>query len=146
MQLEGNFLKGESFREHSDTDVKNFQAKVQWLLSDTQELQAFIQRYEADTQMPGALSPEDYQQDREQSKRQYDEYQGESTRWSVKYIHDLAFADSAELELLTFGHQSERFSSGALIVLVGTGLIPLCRPLIFVPHLANLLCMVSSRN
>nr|WP_243977281.1 TonB-dependent siderophore receptor [Vibrio natriegens] len=109
LQLEGNFLKGESFREHSDTDVKNFQAKVQWLLTNTQELQAFIQRYEADTQMPGALSPEDYQQDREQSKRQYDEYQGESTRWSVKYIHDLAFADSAELELLTFGHQSERF-------------------------------------
>lgn len=61
LQVEGNFLKGESFREHSDTDVKNFQAKLQWLLSDTQELQAFVQRYDADTQMPGALSPEDYE-------------------------------------------------------------------------------------
>ncbi|MEF1338755.1 TonB-dependent siderophore receptor, partial [Vibrio rotiferianus] len=109
IQLEGNFLKGESFREHSDTDVKNFQAKVQWLLSDTQELQAFIQRYDADTQMPGALSPEDYKKDRTQSKRPYDEYQGKSTRWSVKYLHDLNIADSAELEVLTFGHNSERF-------------------------------------
>ncbi|CAH1563068.1 TonB-dependent receptor family protein [Vibrio rotiferianus] len=109
IQLEGNFLKGESFREHSDTDVKNFQAKAQWLLSDTQELQAFIQRYDADTQMPGALSPEDYKKDRTQSKRPYDEYQGKSTRWSVKYLHDLNIADSAELEVLTFGHNSERF-------------------------------------
>ncbi|WP_010453823.1 TonB-dependent receptor family protein [Vibrio rotiferianus] len=109
IQVEGNFLKGESFREHSDTDVKNFQAKAQWLLSDTQELQAFIQRYDADTQMPGALSPEDYKKDRTQSKRPYDEYQGKSTRWSVKYLHDLNIADSAELEVLTFGHNSERF-------------------------------------
>lgn len=109
IQLEGNFLKGESFRDHSDTDVKNFQAKAQWLLSDTQELQAFIQRYDADTQMPGALSPGDYKKDRTQSKRPYDEYQGKSTRWSVKYLHDLNIADSAELEVLTFGHNSERF-------------------------------------
>lgn len=109
IQLEGNFLKGESFRDHSDTDVKNFQAKAQWLLSDAQELQAFIQRYDADTQMPGALSPEDYKKDRTQSKRPYDEYQGKSTRWSVKYLHDLNIADSAELEVLTFGHNSERF-------------------------------------
>lgn len=109
LQVEGNFLKGESFREHSDTDVKNFQAKLQWLLSDTQELQAFVQRYDADTQMPGALSPEDYEKDRTQSKRPYDEYQGKSTRWSLKYLHGLNIADSAELELLTFGHRSERF-------------------------------------
>ncbi|CAH7217875.1 Vibrioferrin receptor PvuA [Vibrio chagasii] len=109
LQVEGNFLKGESFREHSDTDVKNFQAKLQWLLSDTQELQAFVQRYDADTQMPGALSPEDYEKDRTQSKRPYDEYQGKSTRWSLKYLHDLNIADSAELEVLTFGHRSERF-------------------------------------
>lgn len=109
LQLEGNFLKGESFREHSDTEVKNYQAKVQWLVSDSQELQAFIQRYDADTDMPGALSPDDYKQDRHQSKRPYDEYQGESTRWSVKYLQDLDLAGGAEFEILTFGHRSERF-------------------------------------
>ncbi|WP_447401063.1 TonB-dependent receptor family protein [Vibrio harveyi] len=109
IQLEGNFLKGESFREHSDTDVKNFQVKANWLLSDTQELQAFIQRYDADTQMPGALSPDDYKKDRNQSKRPYDEYQGKSTRWSLKYIQDLNIADSAELQVQAFGHNSERF-------------------------------------
>lgn len=109
LQLEGNYLKGESFREHSDTDVKNFQGKLQWLLSDTQKLQAFIQRYDADTQMPGALSPEDYEQDRTQSQRPHDEYQGTSTRWSLKYVHDLKLADEAKFEVLTYGHNSERF-------------------------------------
>ena len=109
IQLEGNFLKGESFREHSETDVKNFQIKTDWLLSDTQELQAFIQRYDADTKMPGALSPKDYEHDRNQSKRPYDEYQGKSTRWNLKYIHELNLADSAKLEVQTFGHNSDRF-------------------------------------
>ncbi|MYM58058.1 TonB-dependent siderophore receptor [Vibrio sp. OCN044] len=109
LQVEGNFLTGDSFRDHSDTDVTNFQAKLQWLLSDTQELQAFVQRYDADTQMPGALAPADYDDDRTQSKRPYDEYQGESTRWSLKYLHDLAIADGAEFEILTFGHNSDRF-------------------------------------
>ncbi|MEZ9060196.1 TonB-dependent receptor family protein [Vibrio pelagius] len=119
IQVEGNFLKGESFREHSDTDVKNFQAKLQWLLSDTQELQAFVQRYDADTQMPGALAPDDYEDDRTQSKRPYDEYQGESTRWSLKYLHDLNIADSAELEILTFGHRSERLFQWGYIRTLG---------------------------
>ncbi|WP_339388373.1 TonB-dependent siderophore receptor [Vibrio caribbeanicus] len=109
IQLEGNFLKGESFREHSETDVKNFQIKTDWLLSDTQELQAFIQRYDADTKMPGALSPKDYEHDRNQSKRPYDEYQGKSTRWNLKYIHELNLADSTKLEVQTFGHNSDRF-------------------------------------
>ncbi|MCV5232486.1 hypothetical protein OFC56_35555, partial [Escherichia coli] len=86
---------GESFREHSDTDGKNFQAKAQWLLSATEEIQAFLQPYDAEPQMPGALSPQDYEQERHQSKRAYDDYEGKSTRWSDKYIHDVTVADSA---------------------------------------------------
>lgn len=109
LQVEGNLLKGESFRAHSDTEVTNFQAKIEWLLSDTQTLKASLQRYDADTQMPGALSPQAYQQDRQQSQRPHDEYRGESTRWSIKYLHDLPLGDAAEFELRTFGHQSERF-------------------------------------
>ncbi len=120
--------------------MKNFQAKAQWLLSDTQEIQAFLQRYDAETQMPGALSPQDYEQDRHQSKRPYDDYEGKSTRWSVKYIHDLPFADSAELEVLTFGHKSERLSSGALTVRVAIGRIRLCQRRTFVPLHVNLPC------
>lgn len=108
IQVEGNVLRGESFREHSDTDVKNFQVKTDWLISQTQELQAFVQHYDADTQMPGALSPKDYEEDRKQSKRPYDEYQGKSTRGSLRYLHDLDLADSAQFELLTFGHKSTR--------------------------------------
>jgi Fe(3+) dicitrate transport protein len=108
MQLEGDFLKGESFREHSDTDVKNFQVKTDWLISDTQELQAFLQRYKADTQMPGALSPSDYETNRNQSNRPYDQYEGKSTRWHLKYLQDLDWNNTAQFELLTFGHHSER--------------------------------------
>ncbi|MFM2480469.1 TonB-dependent siderophore receptor [Celerinatantimonas sp. YJH-8] len=108
LQIAGDFLKGDSFRDHSDTDVKNFQLKTAWLISDTQELDTFIQHYKADTEMAGALSPSDYRQDRHQSKRPDDTYVGETTRWHLKYLHDLDWGNSGRFELLTFGHHSER--------------------------------------
>ncbi|MFM2483554.1 TonB-dependent siderophore receptor [Celerinatantimonas yamalensis] len=108
IQLEGNVVKGDSFRKHSDTAVNNYQIKTDWLISDTQELQTFLQHYRADTEMPGALSPSAYQQDRHQSQRPYDHYRGRSTRWHAKYTHDLQLANGAKFELLTFGHRSDR--------------------------------------
>ncbi|UXI04120.1 TonB-dependent receptor family protein [Photobacterium sp. TY1-4] len=120
IQLEGNFLTGESFREHTDTDVKNFQLKTEWLVDELQSVEAFVQRYDADTQMPGALSPADYQADRHQSTRPHDNFEGETTRWNVRYTRDIStlpFVDLAEAEILLFGHHAKRnfewgFNSG----------------------------------
>ncbi|WP_443147338.1 TonB-dependent receptor family protein [Photobacterium sp. MCCC 1A19761] len=121
IQLEGNFLNGDSFREHTETDVQNFQVKVEWFVDDLQSVQAFVQHYDAETDMPGALTPADYQADRHQSTRPYDFFDAETTRWHLRYTRDLSslsFADLAEAEVLLFGHHAERnfiwgFNSGA---------------------------------
>ena len=108
IQVEANTQNGDSSRDHSDTDIKNFQIKTDWLMSDTQELQAFVQRYEADTQMPGALSPQAYREDRTQSQRLNDTYKASASRWHLKYTQDLDWGNAAQLEVLTFGHHDTR--------------------------------------
>lgn len=108
VQLEANTIKGDSFRDHSDTEVTNLQAKALWYIDDTQELEGFLQYYDADTQMPGALSPAAYEQDVGQSQRPHEAYQGKSTRWHAKYKNYLDIGDQAVLDLTTFGHHATR--------------------------------------
>lgn len=108
IQIEANTQNGDSARDHSDTDVQNFQIKTDWLISDTQELQAFVQRYDADTQMPGALSTQAYRDDRTQSQRTNDTYEADATRWHLKFLQDLDWGNAAQFEVLTFGHRDTR--------------------------------------
>ncbi len=108
IQFSANTLNGDSYREHSDTDVTNFDIKADWLISEDKELQAFIQRYDADMEMPGALSPEAYQADRQQSQRLNDDYEATATRWHLKYLQDLDWGNRSQLEVLTFGHHDTR--------------------------------------
>ncbi|UTV99607.1 TonB-dependent siderophore receptor [Marinomonas rhizomae] len=108
IQIEANTQNGDSSRDHSDTDIQNFQIKTDWLISDSQELQAFVQRYDADTQMPGALSPQAYKDDRTQSQRTNDNYEASATRWHLKFLQDLDWGNAAQFEVLTFGHRDTR--------------------------------------
>lgn len=108
VQIEANGMKGDSFRDHSDTAVTNVQAKALWLIDDEQELEGFLQYYDADTQMPGALSPAAYEEDVEQSQRPLEAYQGKSTRWHARYKHYLDIGDDAVFDLTGFGHHATR--------------------------------------
>ena len=108
VQLEANGIKGDSFRDHSETEITNLQAKALWYIDDNQELEGFLQYYDADTEMSGALSPAAYEQDVGQSQRPFEAYQGKSTRWHAKYKNYLDFGDEAVLDLTTFGHHATR--------------------------------------
>lgn len=108
VQVEANQLTGDSFRDHSDTEVSNVQAKALWYIDDDQQLEGFLQYYDADTQMPGALSVDAYEQNLEQSQRLNQVYQGKSTRWHAKYKNYLNIGDQAVLDLTAFGHHATR--------------------------------------
>ena len=111
VRLSANFLTGESFREHSDTDVQNWMLQTRWKLNKKQTLETNIQYYDADTELPGALNTEAYEEDSSQSLRPNDEFQASTTRVSLKYNHQLgaiAFADDADFDVIAFGHQSKR--------------------------------------
>lgn len=111
LQLEANILEGDSFRDHSDTDVKNWVLKTRWDVDDQQFLNVTLQRYDAETEMPGALNTEAFKQDRTQSLRPNDEFKGDTTRATVQYNHqfdNLWAADGGEFNWTTFGHNSSR--------------------------------------
>ncbi|XEG69132.1 hypothetical protein NMD97_07245 [Edwardsiella tarda] len=56
-----------------------------WNINDDSSLNLTYQYYDADAQLPGALSSADYQQDRTQSTRLQDGYQGRTQRLSAVY-------------------------------------------------------------
>jgi Fe(3+) dicitrate transport protein len=110
-RLSANFLTGESFRDHSDTDVQNWMLQTAWKMNKAQKLEAVVQYYDAQTQLPGALNTEAYEQDRTQSLRPNDEFSADTTRVSLKYSHNLyklGFIDAAGFDITAFGHQSKR--------------------------------------
>ncbi|HEY7865570.1 MAG TPA: TonB-dependent siderophore receptor [Psychromonas sp.] len=111
LRLSANFLSGESFREHSDTDVQNWMLQTDWQITDNQSLQTTVQYYDAETELPGALNTAAYEQDRNQSLRPNDEFAADTKRISMKYNHvlgEIGMADYAEFDLITFAHQSKR--------------------------------------
>ncbi|XEH08264.1 TonB-dependent receptor plug domain-containing protein [Edwardsiella tarda] len=85
LQIEGNLIKGSAFRQHSRQTVQNYRIKGLWNINDDSSLNLTYQYYDADAQLPGALSSADYQQDRTQSTRLQDGYQGRTQRLSAVY-------------------------------------------------------------
>ncbi|EGG99945.1 Vibrioferrin receptor PvuA [gamma proteobacterium IMCC2047] len=124
LQFEGNVIGGESFRDHSDTDVKNWLLKTRWDISDTQTLKTTLQRYDAETEMPGALHTAAYKQDRRQSLRPNDEFKGDTKRVSVQYNHQLPAIgpfSAGEFDWNTFAHKSNRKFQWDFSTAPGTG-------------------------
>lgn len=111
LQVEGNFIKGNAFREHSDQKVQNYQIKGLWNINEDSTLKLNYQYYNADASLPGALSAGDYERNRWQSTRPYDAYHGRTNRFSA--VYDTSFDktgifDSGEFNWTFFGHRSYR--------------------------------------
>ncbi|MEM5504448.1 TonB-dependent siderophore receptor [Shewanella frigidimarina] len=111
MRFDGNITKGESFREHSDTDIKNLMLKTLWNIDEQNSLDATLQYYDAFSELPGALNTPAYEADREQSLRPNDEFNADTKRVSLKYSHvldDSKVIDYGEIDLRVFGNKSSR--------------------------------------
>jgi len=111
MRFDGNITKGESFREHSETDIKNLMLKTVWNIDEQNSLDATLQYYDAFSELPGALNTPAYEADREQSLRPNDEFNADTKRVALKYNHvldDLSIIDYGEVDLSVFGNKSSR--------------------------------------
>lgn len=106
LQVQANVIKGEGERAHSDTSVQNLMLDGEWFLTDRSELRAGLQRYTTRNELPGALTPRAYTQDRTQSTRPLDRFDGDTTRGHLTYTHD--FGNGKELTWKNFGHRSTR--------------------------------------
>jgi Fe(3+) dicitrate transport protein len=110
LQLQANALLGDSFRARSRTRAANLLGDVEWRASDELKLKAKLQYYQAGSELPGALTPEAYEQDVMRSQRQLDSFQGQALRGSVSLTRKLG---TGELGITVFGHQAHRAFSFA---------------------------------
>lgn len=106
LQLQANTLRGESFREHSDTKVDNVIVNGKVQLDDDSYLKLLAQHYQVESELPGALPIADYEQDPTQSKRPNDYFDADTQRLSATY--NLGFGSTGELNWINFYQKSAR--------------------------------------
>ncbi|WJV66133.1 TonB-dependent siderophore receptor [Pectobacteriaceae bacterium CE70] len=111
LQVELNQVKGNSFRDHSASKVQNYHLRGLWNINEDTTLDLSYQYYDAHADLAGALTSADYNANRRQSTRPWDDYDGHTKRYSAVYnqqLGSLGFIDSAELNWMFFGHESDR--------------------------------------
>lgn len=106
LQFQINQQKGDGFRDHSDTEVQNYILDTDYFLSDINELKTKLQYYDVTADLPGALSPPAYDQNRNQSQRPHDGYDADMWRATVTWIHTPS--DDLELQWRNFAHKADR--------------------------------------
>jgi Fe(3+) dicitrate transport protein len=106
LQLQVNAIRGDGFREHSDTEVNNFILDGVYFPNDRNELRAQLQYYQVEAELPGALSPAAYEADRTQSQRPFDRFDADMLRGTLTWV----FSPSAdtEFEWRNFAHDADR--------------------------------------
>lgn len=105
LQLQYNTLQGEGWRVHSGTEVHNILLDADWFINERSNLKGRLQYYQTDVELPGALTPQAFAQDRSQSQRPYDNFDSETWRGSLTYTQ---YFDDGEFSWTNFAHTSER--------------------------------------
>lgn len=106
LQFQANVQGGEGFREHSETDVQNFLVDAEYFIDDRNSLDASLQYYEVDAELPGALSPEAYERDRTDSQRPHDAYEADMLRGTLGWTYRPN--DDVEFTWRNFAHRADR--------------------------------------
>ena len=105
-QIQANFTRGNGDREHSNTTVDNFLLNTEYWISDSTEIQTNLQYYHANAELPGALTPEQYEQNWRQSLTPYNKYLSDTYRSSIILKSD--FDDKSQLIWKNYYNYSNR--------------------------------------
>lgn len=106
LQVQANTVRGESFREHSQTEVDNVIVNAKIDIDQDSYLKLLAQHYQVGSELPGALPIEDYLQDSTASKRPHDYFDADTQRVSATYNQSI---DSfAEFNWNSFYQKSDR--------------------------------------
>lgn len=83
LQFQANLQRGDGFRDHTNTEVDNLSLDARYRPTPDHELATQLQYYNVEADLPGALSPQAYEQDRTQSQRPNDAFDADMTRATV---------------------------------------------------------------
>lgn len=80
--------QGDGYRDDNDhNNINDIMLKTNYKLTDQDKIEANIHRYDAKSDMPGGLTTAEFNQNSNQSTRDYDYFKGHRTDASVKYSH-----------------------------------------------------------
>ena len=100
IQLSYSGSHGEGFRDHSDESIDDVMLKAESWLDDKQLLSGHLHYFNADADIPGGLTPEQYADDPFQSRYPANQFNGWRKEAALKYSN---FIDSdRQLEVQTF--------------------------------------------
>ena len=106
LQFQANVQRGDGFRDHSDTEVDNLILDARYYLNDQHELATQLQYYRVEAELPGALTPQAYEEDRTQSQRPHDGYEADMSRATFTWTYTPA--DNVEFQWRNFVHDADR--------------------------------------
>lgn len=106
LQMQVNTLRGDGFRDHSDTEVNNFILDADYFPNDSHQLSAQLQYYDVAAELPGSLSPDAYKQDRTQSQRPHDRFDADMMRGTFTWTYTPN--SDTEFEWRNFAHKADR--------------------------------------
>lgn len=95
IQMQANIIGGESFRENSKSDIRNFTLDGLYKINANHNIKAFLQYYDYLANDPGSLSIEAYNTNRFANLRPYNLASGSAKRLGISYIS--YFGDSEKL-------------------------------------------------
>lgn len=80
--------QGDGYRDQNDhNNINDIMLKTQYNFTDQDKIEANIHRYDAKSDMPGGLTTAEFQQNSNQSTRDYDYFKGHRTDASIQYSH-----------------------------------------------------------
>lgn len=82
--------QGDSYREHSDSDIDDLMFKYSYAVSDTGKLSGRLHYYDADNEMPGGLTQTEFDADPFQSARPLDRFKGYRKEAVLRYEDKLS--------------------------------------------------------
>lgn len=106
LQVQANVIGGKGWRDHSELSVRNAMFDANWYINDGADIKFGLQRYTTDNELAGALTPQAYERNREQSTRPLDRFVGDTTRGHL--IWNQHFDNGAQFSWTNFAHRSNR--------------------------------------
>ncbi len=105
-QFQANVTRGDGDRDHTYTKIDNFLLNLDYWPSVSTEVTSSLQYYHADAELPGALTPEQYNDNWRQSDTPYNDYYAETYRSSLTLTHD--FENNSQFKWVNYYNKSRR--------------------------------------
>jgi Fe(3+) dicitrate transport protein len=107
-------IKGSTWRDHSKNNIDSLVLKTKYLIDDNNLLSAKVSYYQAKNELPGGLTRSEYEDDPYQSRRSFDNFDGD--RKEIVLDYKSVLSSDLLLNIKSFYNVSKRefsFSRGA---------------------------------